>query len=97
MINWVEAQASRGIDDAIIDDALCCTNLNCELAERVLNILAAGNPIPDDISGVWTAEDDEALEGQDARNIKRVFEKHGEHSLDERWKYLSAARERGMV
>lgn len=97
MIDWVERQVSRGFDDAIIDDALCCTSLNCKRAEQVLQVLATGKPIPDDMPGVWTPKDDEDLEGQNAREIKRVIEKHGERFVGDRWKYLSEARDRGMV
>lgn len=97
MINWVERQVSLGFDDAVIDDALCCTSLNCKLAEKVLQVLAIGKPIPHDIPGVWTLKDDEDLEGQNAREIKRVIEKHGERFVSDRWNYLSEARDRGMV
>ncbi|KAJ5387781.1 hypothetical protein N7509_010322 [Penicillium cosmopolitanum] len=97
LIDWVETQVSRGFDDAVIDDALCCTSLNCKLAGKILNILAAGNPIPNDIPGVWTSKDDEDLQGSNGREVERVLKKHGEHSLSERWNYLSEARERDMI
>jgi telomeric repeat-binding factor 2-interacting protein 1 len=97
LISWVEAQVSRGFDDAVIDDALCCTSLNCELAGKILNILAAGKPIPNDIRGVWTSKDDEDLQGSNGREVERVLKKHGEYSLSERWTYLSEARERDMI
>ncbi|KAJ5090014.1 hypothetical protein N7532_008698 [Penicillium argentinense] len=97
MMEWIETQVSRGMDDALIDDALCCTSLNCKLAEKVLNLLASGHGIPDNIRGVWTAEDDKNLEGANEREIKQVYEKHGDAKCQQRWKYLSMARERGMV
>ncbi|KAJ5984001.1 hypothetical protein N7481_006100 [Penicillium waksmanii] len=97
LIGWVEAQVSRGFEDAVIDDALCCTTLNCKLAGKILNILAAGNPIPNDIRGVWTSKDDEDLQGSNGREVERVLKKHGERSLSERWNYLSEARERDMI
>lgn len=97
LVGWVEAQVSRGFDDAVIDDALCCTSLDCKLAEKILKILAAGKPIPDDIRGVWTSKDDDDLQGSNGREVERVLKKHGEHSLSERWNYLSEARERDMI
>lgn len=97
LMEWVDLQVSRGFDDAAIDDALCCTSLNYELAEKVLSTLAAGNPIPDDIPGVWTAKDDEALQAPDSRDVMRVIQKHGGTSYEDRWTYLSEARERDMI
>lgn len=94
---WIDAHVGTGVDESNVIDALRCTSMDPELAEKVLRYLAAGKGIPDDIPGVWTAEDDKHLEGQGAREIERVLEKHGSGACNARWEYLSMARERGLV
>ena len=59
-----------------------------KLADVVYTNLEKKEGIPKDIKGVWTKEDDELLMGTDARGIKRVLEKHGQRSMDERFECL---------
>ncbi|KAJ5595105.1 uncharacterized protein N7459_001313 [Penicillium hispanicum] len=96
--SWIDAQVARGrADESIVIAALRCTSMDPELAEAVLDHWHAENGIPEDMPGVWTAEDDQCLEGQDARGIKRVLRKHGEDALNSRWKYFRMAREAGLI
>jgi hypothetical protein len=57
--------------------AIVATSGNRDLHDVVLDSLRRGKGIPKHVRGVWTAEDDEHLQGSDARMIKRVEEKHG--------------------
>ena len=58
------------------------------LADKVFTNLANGQPIPDDIKGIWTEEDDHDLMGGDARGVERVRQKHGDEGMRGRWEVL---------
>lgn len=95
---WIESQLTRGnADELTIISVLRSANMDYELAGRVLEHWDPEKGIPDDLPGMWTAEDDRCLEGQDARGIQRVLTKHGQDASNSRWEYLRMARERGML
>ena len=85
---WIQKRvdSGRNVDDVL--QALSCTCMKAELADKVLDLLSKGKGIPKDIPGVWTEEDDEALTGQDGRAMERVMKKHGSELFDERWQFL---------
>lgn len=58
------------------------------LADKVFTNLVNGQPIPDDIRGIWTEEDDQDLMGGDARGVERVRRKHGDEGMRGRWEVL---------
>ncbi|CEO60709.1 hypothetical protein PMG11_05285 [Penicillium brasilianum] len=95
--SWVQAQVARGADVSTVLDALRYTSMEPSLARKLLNVLVAGNPVPDNMRGVWTEEDDRCLESPNARDIERVTKKHGKRLFQARWEYLEMARERGLV
>ncbi|KAL4733313.1 Rap1 Myb domain-containing protein [Aspergillus similis] len=90
--SWIDSQvrAGKGSEDQVIE-ALQCTSMDPELAEKVLESLTAGKGIPTNMRGVWTAQDDKDLEAQNTRDIQRVIEKHGD-LLNYRWDYLNMTR-----
>ncbi|KAL4817505.1 Rap1 Myb domain-containing protein [Aspergillus spinulosporus] len=90
--SWIDSQirAGKGSEDQVIE-ALQCTSMDPELAEKVLESLTAGKGIPTNMRGVWTAQDDRDLEAQNTRDIQRVIEKHGD-LLNYRWDYLNMTR-----
>lgn len=95
---WIDAQVARGkADESTVIAALRCTSMDPELAETVLERWDTKNGMPEDMPGVWTAEDDQCLEGEDARDIERVLKKHGKDSVNSRWEYLRMAREAGLI
>ncbi|KAL1966968.1 hypothetical protein VTN77DRAFT_3712 [Rasamsonia byssochlamydoides] len=101
MDEWIEEHVRRlGTDRAtserLIITALRCTTMDPELADRVLEHLAAGKGIPQHMRGVWTAEDDACLEGTDARNIDRLLKKHGTELYNARFEYLEMVRAAGL-
>jgi telomeric repeat-binding factor 2-interacting protein 1 len=95
--SWVNAQVARGADVATVLDALRYTSMEPVLAKKLLKILKAGGPVPENMRGVWTEEDDRCVESQDARDVERVTTKHGDRLFQARWEYLEMARERGLV
>ncbi|KAL4970881.1 putative transcription factor Rap1 [Aspergillus stella-maris] len=90
---WIDDRLSKGkgTEEQIIE-AMRCTSMDPELADKVLETLVAGKGIPTDMRGVWTAEDDKYLEAQDSRQVQRVLEKHGD-LFSSRWEYLRMVRE----
>jgi telomeric repeat-binding factor 2-interacting protein 1 len=95
--SWVQAQVAKGADISTVLDALRYTSMEPVLAKKLLKILVAGEPVPENMRGVWTEEDDRCLESQDARDVERVTKKHGDRLFQARWEYLEMARERGLV
>jgi telomeric repeat-binding factor 2-interacting protein 1 len=95
--SWVQAQVAKGAEISTVLDALRYTSMEPVLAKKLLKILVAGEPVPDNMRGVWTEEDDRCLRSQDARDVERVTKKHGDRLFQARWEYLEMARERGLV
>lgn len=96
---WIDdcIRTGKAQSDKQVIEALRCTTMDPDLAQTVLQHLVAGKGIPDDIPGVWTAEDDEHLEGGNARHIERVLEKHGDQYVESRGEYLGLARATGLA
>ncbi|KAL4895213.1 TRF2-interacting telomeric protein/Rap1 C terminal domain-containing protein [Aspergillus ambiguus] len=92
--NCVRTGKAPDMDTAV--KSLHCTGFDRPLAEKVLDSWAAGKGTPDDIPGIWTAEDDQCLEADDARAIEKAIKKHGSRRFDARWDYLKLAREFGL-
>ena len=96
---WIDdcIRTGKAHSDKQVIEALRCTTMDPDLAQTVLKYLVAGKDIPDDIPGVWTAEDDEHLEGGNARYVERVLEKHGDQYVESRGEYLGLARATGLA
>ena len=65
------------------------------LADVVLAKLEENGELPADVRGVWTGEDDRALESADARDVQRVLKKHGQEGFEGRWRFLRNWRGEG--
>lgn len=90
---FFEQQASRGHTEEDVTTALKCTCMDPDLSEQVLAYMAEhGGEIPGNTPGVWTAEDDEALDSVESKRIMRVQEKHGKQGLETRWNFLTQYR-----
>ncbi len=85
---WVALRVAEGRDMDLLLTAAAATNMHKKLADTVYESLDSAKRIPKDTKGVWTEEDDKVLMGTDAREIKRVEDKHGQRSVDERWECL---------
>ncbi|KAI9712844.1 MAG: hypothetical protein M1820_001466 [Bogoriella megaspora] len=90
---WIEEREAEGFDYQTIGEALKATSLDASLAEQILPSIEATRGVPKDMRGVWTKEDDEALEGGDGRKIRRLEEKHGWRLFRERMGVLREWRE----
>lgn len=90
MESWVAAhlEADPDADDELLIRAAGIADLNFRLADVVYQHLARGKPVPENMKGVWTERDDRALRGNDAKEIRRIEEKHGKESLAGRWHWL---------
>ncbi|GAQ03385.1 telomeric repeat-binding factor 2-interacting protein 1 [Aspergillus lentulus] len=95
---WIEDRLRTGKADneEQVIEALQCTSMDPRLADKVLEYLATGKGIPEDMAGVWTPEDDECVEVGNSRAIERVLKKHGSEAFEARWNYLSMARAAGL-
>ena len=84
------------------DDCLAslkATSFDLDLAMFVLRYMTrmGKGRIPRNEKGIWTREDDEDLEATDARRIERVYQKHGEEVVEQRWGFWKAWRETGEM
>lgn len=88
--DWLHFRTSAGQDPILLLTAAQATNMHKSLADTVYERLMAGEGLPEDVRGVWTQEDDEALLGGNARQVERVEGKHGngKGGVGERWECL---------
>ncbi|RHZ62131.1 putative transcription factor Rap1 [Aspergillus thermomutatus] len=95
---WIDDRLRTGKADneEQVIEALQCTSMDPRLADKVLEYLAAGKGIPENMPGVWTPEDDECVEVGNSRAVERVLKKHGSEAFEARWNYLSMARAAGL-
>jgi telomeric repeat-binding factor 2-interacting protein 1 len=95
--SWIDQRLARGFDENHVFDALRCTSMVPEMADKVLELLAAGEGIPDNIPGVWTTEDDRCLQAEEQKEVQRALSKHGAEAFGERWEYFRMARQTGLI
>ncbi|KAL2069429.1 hypothetical protein VTL71DRAFT_14108 [Oculimacula yallundae] len=75
---WVAKQVSDGYAQDIVIQAMLSGSFSLQEAMIVLNSLADGEGIPEDVPGVWTSKDDDALTlGRETDEYQRVLFKHG--------------------
>ncbi|RMY98683.1 hypothetical protein D0860_08463 [Hortaea werneckii] len=72
--------------------ALKHTSMRPDLAELVVLEGKAGRGLPEDLPGVWSEAEDRALEGGDARLLRRVEAKHGWEEVMARLEFLGEWR-----
>lgn len=94
--SWIDERLDRGANESHVFDALRCTSMEIEMADKVLKHLSAGKGIPDNMPGVWTAEDDECLQAEEHSKVQRALSKHGAEAYKARWEYFRLAREGGL-
>ncbi|TIA53036.1 hypothetical protein D6C77_08283 [Aureobasidium pullulans] len=85
---WVDSQIALGFSEEFIKEALRVTSLNPKLAKHVLE--ARGGRV--NMAGVWTEEEDAAVEGGDANAMRVLEKKHGIGSVMARWDFLKEWR-----
>ncbi|KAJ5959486.1 uncharacterized protein N7479_006636 [Penicillium vulpinum] len=94
---WIDQRLALGAKESHVFDALRCTSMVPEMADKVLKYLTAGKGIPDDMPGVWTAEDDSCLQAAEYSRVQRALTKHGAEAYKDRWEYFSMARQTGLI
>ncbi|KAM3065173.1 hypothetical protein ACMFMG_010369 [Clarireedia jacksonii] len=90
---FIDSRVALGYPEDIVTKALTATTMETGDATVVMEMLRNGAPIPDDMAGVWTKEDDEALGDEEGEGFRRVREKHGEWRIEPRRRFLEELRE----
>lgn len=88
--DWIEEKVNEGVEEALVLDAAFKTSSDTALVDIVLRSVLAGKGVPGNVKGVWTDEDDAAVTGADARELKRVEDKHGKDGFNARFEYLAS-------
>ncbi|CAK1354400.1 unnamed protein product [Cercospora beticola] len=91
--SWMATMKVRGHHESAIIEAVKCTSLQLDLAEFVLMHVRGGKGIPTDVPGVWNEDEDEQLEGGNARAIRLLEKKHGWDACRARLNYLEQYRD----
>ncbi|CAG8909619.1 unnamed protein product [Penicillium egyptiacum] len=94
---WIDERLALGAKESHVFEALQCTSMVPEMADKVLKYLTAGKGIPDDMPGVWTAEDDSCLQAGEYSRVQRALTKHGSEAYKDRWEYFRMARQTGLI
>lgn len=91
--SYIDTKVVYGYKEDSIIRALKFTSMRPELAELVLLEEKLGKGPPDDVAGVWSEGEDEAIESGDAARIKKVEDKHGWEEIVARMQFLQTWRE----
>ncbi|PQE33810.1 Rap1 Myb domain-containing protein [Rutstroemia sp. NJR-2017a WRK4] len=93
--DFIDSRVALGYPEDIVIEALEATTMETGDATVVMESLRNRDPIPDDMAGVWTKEDDRALEDdtEQGKEFRRVLEKHGEWRVVRRRQFLEDNRE----
>lgn len=79
---------AQGYEFKVITKAVFACGLQLAGALTILDDVQSGAGIPDDIEGVWTSEDDEALKDEGSPEYARILAKHGQEKITIRRKFL---------
>ncbi|PVH78402.1 hypothetical protein DL98DRAFT_573149 [Cadophora sp. DSE1049] len=86
---FITKHVSDGYAQDVVIEALESTSMSIKETLAVMESLANGEGIPEDMPGVWTSWDDEALRaGRGTEDYDRVVRKHGISRISMRRKYL---------
>lgn len=85
---WMDGHIAAGYTEEQCSLALRVGCMDSIRAEFVLRTIKGGKPLPENVPGIWSEAEDIVLRGGDAREIKRLEEKHGKDMLDERVDFL---------
>lgn len=86
---FITKHVSDGYAQDVVIEALESTSMSIKETLAVMESLANGEGIPEDMPGVWTSWDDEALRaGRGTEDYNRILRKHGISRIAVRKKYL---------
>jgi hypothetical protein len=91
---YIEHHVGMGIPQDVVISALEATTMDPGISSPVMESLMNGDGIPEDIAGVWTSWDDDALEaGVESEEYKALIRKHGIKRIGLRKRFLRDTRE----
>lgn len=90
--SWYAQMQFRGFSEANIIRALKCASMNPEGARLILLEESAGKGFPNNVPGIWSEEEDRALESGNAPAIGALAKKHGWDECDARRQFLDDYR-----
>lgn len=91
---FIDHYVALGYPENIVIEALGVTTMETGDAAVVMEALMKGDDIPRNIQGVWTTEDDEALEGSvNSDDFERVLAKHGARRVFTRQRFIAEREE----
>ncbi|PBP20963.1 hypothetical protein BUE80_DR008224 [Diplocarpon rosae] len=89
LLAFINKNVSDGYAYDIVMEALTATTMSVKEALKVMESLADGDGIPEEIPGVWTKWDDDALQAsKDTQNYQIILRKHGLPRVVLRKRYL---------
>ena len=86
---FIDDLVDQGYSELHIIRALEATTMNTVDAGIVMKSLHVGKGIPNNMQGVWTSSDDEAVEEKDHARFGEVLGKHGIHRVGLRQRFLA--------
>ena len=91
---YIEHHVAMGIPQDVVISALEATTMEPGISSPVMENLMMGDGIPEDIGGVWTSWDDDALEAWvESEEYKALIRKHGIKRIGLRKRFLKDSRE----
>jgi len=87
---YIDNLVSKGFKEEHVLDAVHSSSMLKTTAEIVLEFLKQGKSIPKGLSGIWTEEEDKALQSTDAEVLLFLERKHGPAHVNRRVKYLES-------
>jgi hypothetical protein len=91
---FINHHVALGIPQDIVISALEATTMEPGISSPVMESLMNGDGIPENIAGVWTSWDDDALEaGVESEEYKALIRKHGIKRIGLRKRFLRDSRE----
>ena len=90
---WCDAQLGAGVPAEHVTKAVKATSGALDLAELVIRALAEGKNVPAHIPGIWTDEDDWAIESGGDMMWGNMVRKHGPGIPEERREFLRSWNE----
>ncbi|KAI6710311.1 hypothetical protein JHW43_007163 [Diplocarpon mali] len=89
LLAFINKNVLDGYAYDIVMEALTATTMSVREALKVMESLADGDGIPEDVPGVWTKWDDDALQGsKHTENYQVILRKHGLPRIMVRRRYL---------
>ncbi|KAI9794617.1 MAG: hypothetical protein M1816_004504 [Peltula sp. TS41687] len=87
---WIDRHVEAGYSEDRVLFALKRTSMDATLAKVVLESLANGEGLPNDIQGIWSEAEDEVLQRQNRKLLEGLARKHGREAFAARLRFLKS-------